>query len=134
MCSLSLGTVEFHRPFAHIFLCHQAVLCNSRIEHLGLGSKCPRHKCIFQQLYVQPNESVRLGRLLQDVAALQELQQAFLVCQMTMSQRNKVLTAIVPCDVNGDERLLSHLQHAATGELLKGWDKILNADEVVLHV
>ena len=53
---------------------------------------------------------------------------------MTMSQRNKVLTAIVPCDVNGYERLLSHLQHAATGEQLKGWDKILNADEVVLHI
>lgn len=50
-----------------------------------------------------------------------------------MSQRNKVLAAVVPCDVDGDERLLGHLHHAATGELLKGWDKILNADEVVLR-
>ena len=50
VCSSSLGTVEFHRPFAHIFLCHQAALCNSRIEHLGLGSNCPR-----QNLCLRPN-------------------------------------------------------------------------------
>ena len=77
---------------------------------------------------------MRLGRFLQAVAALQEVHQVSPVCHMTMSQRNKVLAAIVSCDVDGDERLLGHLHHAATGELLKGWDEILNADEVVLHM
>ncbi len=49
-CSLSSGTIEFHRPFAHIFLCHQAALCNSRIEHLGLGIKGSGQQCGFAQI------------------------------------------------------------------------------------
>ena len=81
--------------------------------------QCLHDRYVSSNTYMrQSSKSLRLGRLLQAVAALQKIEEAFLVCQMTMSQRNKVLAAMVPSNVNGDERLLGHLQHAATGELL----------------